>query len=411
MSIIIGLHELGHLLAAKGFGMRVHTYMIGFPPRIFSRVWRGTRYGIGALPFGGYVQIKGMEMDGEAADADSYAAKPAWQRLIVVLGGIMANLLLTFLLYTAINTYMGKHFLPYEAAKTHGIQPTKLGKRLGLSRGDKIIAIDGKAYERFENIDGWAAKGAHAYTIMREGVAHEIALTNAAREAIAGGEEVAQLLFRCLIREVLAGSAAAAAGLQTGDVVLRINGKVVYHDNLVGEIQAAVGKLEVAYLREGKEDVVEVVKDKDGRMGVVLGVSAALGHEPRGIISSARGAAFNMWSIVQLQAHGIGQLITKKKTFFGNVSGPLAIAGSFGRVDGFLAFLVLIAMLSLLIAFMNLLPIPGLDGGHALFLLYEIITRRPFSRRLQRVILQAGVLLLITLTLLVLYGDLRRLFG
>ena len=183
--IIAGLHEWGHMIAARIFGIRVEQFSIGYPPRIFSKTWKGTEYIFGALPLGGYVKLSGMMDESldtkqlkEEPKSHEFRSKPAWQRLIVMLGGIIVNLLSGVLIFSIISYKEGDTYLSSASIQEHGIEVSSLGEKLGLQTGDKIVSLNGRDYDRFaELIDPQVFLGKDSYySILRDGQTQEISI-------------------------------------------------------------------------------------------------------------------------------------------------------------------------------------------------------------------------------------------
>ena len=159
LSILVGLHEWGHLIAAKSFGMRVEKYYIGFPPKIIGRKWGETEYALGAIPLGGFGKISGMVDESldtsklsDEPEEWEFRAKPAWQRLIVMLGGIIVNVITGIIVFIAITFVNGEEYLPKDALNKHGIVALELGQEIGFKTGDKILKVNGEDYEKFSDL-------------------------------------------------------------------------------------------------------------------------------------------------------------------------------------------------------------------------------------------------------------------
>ena len=248
LSLLVGVHELGHLLAAKWFGMRVEKFSIGFPPKIFGFTWRGTEYSIGAIPLGGFVKISGMvdeSMDKEQMKLPpqpwEFRSKPAWQRLIVMLGGITVNVASGILIFSLVTYYYGSGYLPAREAR-YGVVASPVAQKIGLRTGDKILNINGKTFERFEDLSSpEVLLGTNVYyTVERNGRVLNVPIPNNYIDLIAGGksqQSPIEPIAPFKVGEVDKKSPGGQAGLKEGDKIVSINGKPVpfFH-----ELQAAL---------------------------------------------------------------------------------------------------------------------------------------------------------------------------
>ncbi|MEL6606677.1 MAG: site-2 protease family protein, partial [Bacteroidota bacterium] len=249
LSIIVGIHELGHLLFAKLFGMRVESYIIGFPPKLFRFQWGETEYALGSVPLGGAVKISGMideSLDTETLSREpqpwEFRAKPAWQRLIVILGGILFNIVSGVIIYIALTFSLGDTYLPKNEVNKHGIIPSALGISLGFQEGDQIIGINGQDFERFADVlkpSALLATNGY-YTVRRNGQDVRIAIPANLIEQLADTKNKGQLVAPRLpfkIGQVQPNSGAAQAGLQSGDQLVEVAGVPVQYFH---QIQAAL---------------------------------------------------------------------------------------------------------------------------------------------------------------------------
>jgi regulator of sigma E protease len=245
LSILVGLHELGHLLAAKAFGMRVEKYSIGFPPKIWGKKFGETEYSIGAIPLGGFVKITGM-ID-ESLDVKSmsqepepyeFRAKPAWQRLIVMMGGIVVNVITGVVVCSALVYSQGETYIPKEEVNRYGIVAYDLGKQLGLQSGDKIINVNGEDFEKFKDLrSGDVLLSTNGYyTVERAGEIIRIPIPNNFIDNFADQDNQAPFLgirtpFE--VAQVTPGSAAEKGGLKAGDKIIEVEDiEISYFDEL-----------------------------------------------------------------------------------------------------------------------------------------------------------------------------------
>jgi regulator of sigma E protease len=424
LSIIVGIHELGHLLFAKLFGMRVESYTIGFPPRIFYFKWGETEYGIGALPLGGSVKIAGMideSLDTEHLKQEpqswEFRAKPAWQRLLVMLGGIMLNTISGFLIYICITLMLGDTYLSKEEVNRHGILPNATGMMLGFQEGDKIVNINGKDFANFAEVisprtllktDGY-------YTVERNGQEVRINIPGNLLEKLAEGKTsidfvVPRTPFE--VKGIQPHGGAQKAGLRPGDQIVAINGQpTLYFNQLQSSLLAHAGQqVEITYLRGGKFQRAMAPIDAAGKLGFCS--KPLLKYEKKKynlgqaiVIGSTRAI-----EVVKTNLIALSKIITGKVSASKSLSGPIGIAQIFGTHFDWLHFWSIVGFLSIIIAFTNLLPIPALDGGHALFLSYELITGRKVPDKVLENVQKIGLGILLLLIGYGFFNDLRKLF-
>lgn len=422
LSLIVSIHELGHLLWAKLFGIRVSTYMVGLPPKIFSVKKGDTEYGIGALPLGGYVQIEGFAEEEEKEGKEknilekwAFGAKAAWKRLLVILGGVIFNFSSAILLFALLNLFVGSPYIPKDAIIKHGIEPTELGYQVGFLKGDKIVKINGKDYEKLDELhENLHRKQTNYYTVSRKGKMEKISVSSKISNDIL---KTNQLLFNPLIpysiKEVSVGSPAQRGKLQAGDVIISVNGKPTRY---VQELMGVLGKINdkqevlIKYERNHKIYTTKIQTSEKGKLGISLQSTLKTktqksAHLGLALIESCRTSQ----NIIIAQLRGIKSFVVGKSSISQSISGPIGIAKLFGKTNTLMDILRLIAILSLLIGFMNLLPIPGLDGFHAFILLIEVVRRKPLNRRIRRKLQKIGGQILLLLMLLALLNDFYKL--
>lgn len=427
--ILVTIHELGHFLAAKYFKMRVDKFSIGFPPKIFSFKKGETQYVLGATPLGGYVSIAGMideSMDDEFLEQepkeDEFRSKPVWQRMIVITAGVIFNAILAVIIYTGIALSYGEEVIPIESVDNLYIPEESVAHDIGFRTGDRIIGINGERVEYFNDIFNPAAITGRdlSFMIVRDGSVQNLSTPPNFLDQI--GEEGFLNQNNTLpsrISMVLEGSPAEEAGFEPGDQVVSINGEPIdYWIQLVDIIQNADGELEFTVQRNGTLKNVSVTPDPETNQ---IGIAPP---NPREIyevqtlnfnLAQAIGQGYQksedtFVGILQ----GIGMMFSGDISVRQNLGGPVAIASVTKQATdsrGFLGFWEITAFLSITLAIMNMLPIPALDGGHFMFLLYEGITRREPSAKVRMGLQQIGFLFLIGLIILVTFNDILRTFG
>jgi len=266
ISILVAVHELGHLIAAKYFGMRVEQFSIGFPPKIWSFRKGETEYAISAIPLGGYVKISGMvdeSLDTEALKSDpqpwEFRAKPAWQRLIVMLGGIAVNILVGILIFIGITWYYGDSFLKKDVINYNGgFAVGPVGERLGLKTGDQIIRINGRDYRYFQELvdPGNLLADNASYTVLRDGQELVIPIPPDFIQTFNRREGLTEFLwyrFPSVVGQVVPNTVAAKVGLQPGDRIVEVNGTPVqYHDEVLPLVRQRTDSVSFVISRNGQ---------------------------------------------------------------------------------------------------------------------------------------------------------------
>lgn len=427
--ILVTIHELGHFLAAKYFKMRVDKFSIGFPPKILGFRKGETEYVLGATPLGGYVSIAGMideSMDDEFLDEepkeDEFRSKPVWQRMIVITAGVIFNAILAVIIYAGIAFSYGEDVIPIDSVQGLYIPEESVAHDVGFRTGDRIIGINGEEVQYFNDIFNPASITGRdlSFMIVRDGEIQDLSTPPNFLDQI--GEEGflnQSNTFPSRISAVLEESPAAEAGFQAGDKVVSINGEPVnFWIQLVEIIREAEGELSFTVEREGQTVDLQVTPDEESQQ---IGIAPPNPREVFDVqtiqynVVEAVGQGFHksedtFLGIVQ----GIGMMFSGDISVRQNLGGPVAIANVTKQATdtrGWLGFWEITAFLSITLAIMNMLPIPALDGGHFMFLLYEGITRREPSAKVRMGLQQIGFLFLIGLIILVTFNDILRTFG
>jgi regulator of sigma E protease len=428
LSFLVAVHEMGHLLAAKYFGMRVEQFSIGFPPKLWSFTKGETEYAISAIPLGGYVKISGM-ID-ESLDTDAmkqepqpweFRSKPAWQRLIVMLGGIIVNVVIGVLIFIGITyVYGDTHMLKDEVYKKDGLAVGEIGRKLGLQSGDKIVKVNGKDFLYFDEIikPGHLLTDDATYTVDRDGKQFDISIPANFIEdfsAIKSGGEFVFYRIPAILGELQKDSIAEKIGLKPGDVFTGINGKPIkYYDQIVDELRTFNGDtLSVTVLRNGSTLSFKTPFANNRKLGFRAKVEEDYLKEAEvvityGFIESIPLGTKRAFETLFTQVRAFGKMISGKLNPRKSLSGPIGIMDAFGVEWKWERFWSLTGVLSLVLAFMNLLPIPALDGGHVMFLSYEMISRRKPSDKFLETAQKIGMVLLLGLMLFVFTNDIIR---
>lgn len=438
LSLLIFIHELGHFAAARLFGIRVDKFYLFFDAygkRLFRFKIGDTEYGMGWLPFGGYCKIAGM-ID-ESTDADSlahepqpyeYRSKPAWQRFIVIAAGVFMNLVVGIFIFAMLLFTREKQYLSVEEVNRDGVQVSVLAQGLGFETGDRIVAVDGRRVHRFADVQNLRLLFGGEVTVERRRAA-EAAATVATAEAAdrltipipsdtykrlasAGAEAYlfAPTAYALEIDTALDGLPAAAAGLRAGDRVWRVDSLVglTFGDFRRYVREHPMQTISIGFVRQGDSLTAEVALDSTGYVGVLS--RSPYAYTPYTFFSSFRYGAKDAFNLIAANAKGLGKVVTGQEKASESIQGPIGIATIYGAQWIWPRFWYITGMISLVLAFMNLLPIPGLDGGHLLFTLYEIVTRRKPSDAFLERAQEFGMLLLIALMIFAFGNDLLRLF-
>jgi regulator of sigma E protease len=427
ISIIVVLHELGHFLTAKWFKCRVEKFYLFFNPwfSLFKKQIGETEYGIGWIPFGGYVKISGMideSMDKEQLKQPpqpwEFRSKPAWQRLIIMVAGVAVNLVLGFLIYTLMAWHWGDSYVPTNKLK-YGIATDSIAQSIGLKDGDQILNVDGKVIEKFKAIPLYVIlHGAKEIEVERDGQKVAVSVPDDFARTVVSHKDIGFIDIRFPFEgldTVAKGSAADSAGLLKGDKIISVNGVAVpFYSGFRTEIKKNRGKQISLVVVRGKDTLQKIARLSSGVLGIYPVVPKDSGYEVKNIKYTFAGSipAGLRKSKETLQSYWL-QL---KLIFSGKVNRNESLGSviSFGKlfapVWDWQSFWSLTAFFSLVLSLLNILPIPALDGGHALFVLYEMITGRKPGDKFIEYAQMAGMFLLLSVMVYALGLDIFRLF-
>lgn len=433
LSLLIVLHELGHFIPAKVFKTRVERFYLFFDVKfsLFKKKIGETVYGIGWLPLGGYVKIAGMideSMDTDAMKEEpkdwEFRSKPAWQRLIIMLGGVTVNFVLAFIIYVGLAYAYGDQYVPVESLKD-GIAVTEkeIGDEIGIETGDKILAVDGEKIKEFNNILGKIVNG-NTVTIQRDGEIMELEIPVDFISTLIEDTDKLRFLsprFPFVIAEVSPDSQNKDAGLQPNDEVVGIAGEpITYFDEAKPILEDHKGEqITFDILRDNDvRKQIPVTVNDSAQIGVRLGGLTFKEMEERGLLRLETVKYSLLESVPAGINRGVstltGYLKQLKKIFnpdtgaYKGVGGFAAIGGLFPDAWNWQVFWATTAFLSIMLAVLNLLPIPALDGGHVMFLLYEMVTGRTPSDKFMEYAQMIGFFLLLALILYANGNDLYR---
>lgn len=422
LSILVTLHELGHFWAARAFGIKVEKFYLFFDAwgyKLFSFKKGDTEYGIGWLPFGGYVKIAGMvdeSMDKEQMKLPpqpwEFRSKPAWQRLIVMVAGVTMNAILGVILFAFILYHYKQAYLPNESVN-NGIYAYDLGREVGLKTGDKIIEIDGKPVVRFEDLLGTKVLFGADLTVIREGKTIHINIPDNFYKTAgkSKGRFIGPDRIPFQVDSVVKGTAADSIGLMKGDRIVAFNNSEI---NVFGDLKEKLsenaGKTVSLSVIRGNDTIVKnPVVSKDGTIGFVSS-QTIYKTEPYTLASSIKYGASEAVNALVSNAKGLGKIFKGEEKASDSVQGPIGIAKIYGGTWDWPKFWSITGLLSMILAFMNILPIPALDGGHIIFLLIEAITGKKFSETFMERAQIIGMIILLSLMVFAVGNDIFKLF-
>jgi len=422
LSILVGLHELGHLLTAKLFGMRVEKFSIGFPPKIAGFQWGETEYSIGAIPLGGFVKISGMvdeSMDTAQLASEpqpwEFRAKPAWQRLIVMLGGIIVNVITGIIIFVTLVYSNGETYYSRDQVIENGIAVYEYGEAIGLKTGDKILDVNGQPYQSIGELSSGSALLSENgyYSVDRQGEQIKVKIPKGFINSFNSEEAFSKFITVRLpfeIGEVDPGSGAEKVGIAVGDQILAINGiPITYFD----EMQTALKQVKnqsVSLVRQrgAQLDTLVVPVSEEARIGISINPLLEPVRKEYGFMESLSRGTSKAFGAVIVNAKALGKMFTGEVSTK-NVSGPIGMAKIYGAQWDWIKFWSITGLISMILAFMNLLPIPALDGGHVVFLLYEMVSGRAPSDKFLENAQKAGMVILLGLMVFAIGNDILKL--
>ncbi|MBI4428680.1 MAG: RIP metalloprotease RseP [Ignavibacteriales bacterium] len=420
IGILVFIHELGHFLAAKFFGMRVDRFSIGFPPRAFGKKIGETDYCVSWIPIGGYVKIAGMidesfdtDFVGQEPQPWEFRAKPIWQRMIVISAGVIMNILLAIFIFWGIIYYQGKLTRPI--TEIGYVVPESPAAKAGLKSGDKIISVNSHDVTRWEEIESiiYAEALGNDLTLEIQRRNESITTFIARSDLPDISDERFGILpagLLAVVQRVESGMPAEHVGLQPGDTIKTVNKEPVVYAGLQETIRSNAGK-EILIGWKRSENLLEakVTPTTEGRIGIALDAvyTGPVEHVEYSLIGAFPEGVKEVWIASAFFVNNIYQLIVGRASFTRSVGGPIKIAQIATRSaeSGVMTFLGFMALLSMSLALLNVLPFPALDGGHLLFLTYEGVFRREIPHKVKIAIQQAGVFLLLVFMAFVLYND------
>jgi|UniRef100_UPI0040485FCA regulator of sigma E protease len=422
LSILVGLHELGHLLTAKLFGMRVEKFSIGFPPKIAGFQWGETEYSIGAIPLGGFVKISGMvdeSMDTEQLASEpqpwEFRSKPAWQRLIVMLGGIIVNVITGIIIFVTLVYSNGETYFSRDQVIENGIVAYEYGEAIGLKTGDKVLDVNGQPYQSIGELSSGSALLSENgyYTVDRQGELIKVEIPKGFINSFNSEEAFSKFIAVRLPFEVGAiepSSGAEQAGITEGDQILAVDGNpITYFDEMQTALRQAKNQSVSLVRRRGAQlDTLTVSVSEEARIGIAITPLLEPVRKAYGFTESLSRGTSRAFGAVIVNAKALGKMFTGEVSTK-NVSGPIGMAKIYGNQWDWVKFWSITGLISMILAFMNLLPIPALDGGHVVFLLYEMVSGRAPSDKFLEYAQKVGMVILLGLMVFVIGNDILKL--
>ena len=431
LAILIVIHEFGHFFFAKLFGIRVDKFFLffdaagkkllstksGWFARLFPKAagWE-TEYGIGWLPLGGYCKIAGMideSMDTDHLKSDpqpwEYRAKPAWQRLFVIAGGVLFNFIFAILMYSTILNIWGESYL---ANKGNKIYVNELAYEMGFRNGDEILSFDDYVPENFGMLQAdLARQTASKATVLRDGDTINIYIDHNMIGQVLNTPGMFSLALPFRVESVAESSPNAVLDIRQGDMVISIAGSDVDYVQEAWDIleEKAGESVPVSFLREADTVTLDMAVDTSGRLGVLL-MQPDIETREYSFLSSIPAGFRKTFSTIGGYLQDLKLVATPSTEAYKSVGSFIAIGQIFPSKWDWYSFLSIIALLSIMLGVMNLLPIPALDGGHIVFTIYEMVTGRKPSDGFLYVMQIIGMILVFGLMILAFGNDITRLF-
>ncbi len=417
LSILVVLHEFGHFMFARLFKTRVEKFYLFFDPwfSLFKVKKGDTEYGVGWLPLGGYVKISGMideSMDKEAmslpAKSWEFRAKPAWQRLLIMLGGVLMNFLFAMVIYIGVLYAWGEEYLPTENVK-YGIVVNEVGEEIGLQTGDKILTVDNKEIENFNKIiPSIVLDNASSIQVERDGQKMDIPITDSELSKLLKSKSAVmspRIPFDLTVENVIKDSPGEAAGLEAGDKITGLNGEeFTYFDEWDNAMKNRTeNSIVLNVVRDGQPMEVPLELEEEGMIGINYNLLASQDFELK---TTNYGLLESIPAGIQRGVQTTQDYLKQFKLFFRPETKAYESLGGFATIGNifpsrwdWFSFWNMTAFISIILAIMNLLPIPALDGGHVMFLMFELVTGKKPGEKFMEYAQIAGMVLLLALVL------------
>jgi len=426
LSILVVFHEFGHFIAAKIFKTRVEKFYLFFNPwfSFFKIRYKDTEYGMGWLPLGGYVKISGMideSLDKEAMKQPpqpwEFRSKPAWQRLIIMVGGVTVNVLLAFAIYIGILTVWGEQYLPTSQVNKYGIVADTLASEMGLRNGDRIVSVNGQYVEDFNKIPMvLILEEAKTIRVERDDKTMDLQIPEGILAKLVKHRDPNFISprFPFEIEGFSDPSPAQEAGIILQDRIISINGAPTeYFDQFSGAVKKHKGEIvDVLVLRGSDTLTFKLQVSPEGTAGIYTHPAKYFEFEQKdyNLLQAIPAGFVKTYDGIGNYLKQLRLLFSPEVKAYESVGGFITIGSIFPATWDWPAFWRLTAFLSIMLAILNLLPIPALDGGHVMFLTYEIVSGRKPSDKFMEYAQIAGMILLFALLIFANGNDIIRLF-
>ncbi len=424
LGILVFIHELGHYLAARAFGIKVEKFYIFFDfggKKLYSKTINDCEYGIGWFPLGGYVKIAGMideSMDTEQLDTEpqswEFRAKPAWQRFIVMIGGITMNIILGILIFAFHLNYFVGGYTPMSEV-SDGIYSYEMGRDLGFETGDQIVAINGQTPERSNELLSLKVFFGADLKVNRAGKIIDIAIPDTLVQQLSQGK--AKFIgfdnFNFKVDSIIPGHAAAESGLLKGDKITTIEGNAInsygqFRENVSGN---AGNNITMEIERSGEPKTLNVAVSETGTVGLYATQVEPYKTVEYTVLSGLKFGTIDGFDAIYYNALGLGKIFTGRFKARDSVQSPIGIAKIYGAEWKWGRFWYLTGLISFILAFMNILPIPALDGGHVVFIFIEMLRGKPVSDVILEKAQVVGMVILLTLMAFAIGNDILKSFS
>ena len=427
LSVLVILHEFGHYITARWFKVRVEKFYLfmdaGFS--LFKKKIKDTEWGIGWLPLGGYVKLSGMideSMDTEQMNQEpqpwEFRSKPAWQRLIIMLGGIIVNILLAWFIYTTMYATVGKKYISTEVLQQNGLAFGEVGQKAGFKNGDKIVSVDGEFQENFNRMimdvlfssEVVVNRGGQNVTLNLSDEQIKNILDKEGRNFVQARSSATK------IDSIIKNKEADKAGLKVGDSILAVNNnKVAFFDEFSTAVKQHINdSVTLKILRGAEEKEIKVNVNNEGKLG--FSVKHAVNdkffvQQKMSFLEAVPAAIKESWSLLVYNVKSFKLILRPATGAYKQVKSPIGIARQLPDAWAWEFIWNFTALFSIGLAFMNLLPIPGLDGGHALFTTVEMITGKKLSDKAAGYVQTFGMVILLSLMALTFGKDIYQLIA
>lgn len=427
LSVLVILHEFGHYITARWFKVRVEKFYLfmdaGFS--LFKKKIKDTEWGIGWLPLGGYVKLSGMideSMDTEQMNQEpqpwEFRSKPAWQRLIIMLGGIIVNILLAWFIYTTMYATVGKKYISTEVLQQNGLAFGEVGQKAGFKNGDKIVSVDGEFQENFNRMimdvlfssEVVVNRGGQNVTLNLSDEQIKNILDKEGRNFVQARSSATK------IDSIIKNKEADKAGLKVGDSILAVNNnKVAFFDEFSTAVKQHINdSVTLKILRGVEEKEIKVKVNNEGKLGFSVKHSVNdkfFVQQKMSFLEAVPAAIKESWSLLVYNVKSFKLILRPATGAYKQVKSPIGIARQLPDAWDWEFIWNFTALFSIGLAFMNLLPIPGLDGGHALFTTVEMITGKKLSDKAAGYVQTFGMVILLSLMALTFGKDIYQLIA